>query len=71
MNEKSTGLDWYYSKSFWKLKFQVTNSKIHKQAVGFYLCERPPRFLNRAFYFADNHDTVTGFGGINIYGETG
>ena len=27
MNKKSTGLDWYYSKSFWKLEFQVTNSK--------------------------------------------
>ena len=26
MNKKSTGLDWYYSKSFWKLEFQATNS---------------------------------------------
>ena len=27
MNKKYTDLDWYYSKSFWKLEFQVTNSK--------------------------------------------
>ena len=35
MIKKSAGLDWYYSKGFCKLKFQVTNSKTHKQAVRF------------------------------------
>ena len=61
MNKKSTGLDWYYSKSFWKLRIQVTNSKTLKQAICFYLCEKNPwktRALYNRFHIFNQHVTV-------------
>ena len=49
MNKKSTGLDWYYSKDFWKLEFQVqkTLKQYHNllfvNFTGFlFFQERPP-----------------------------